>query len=224
MKPRTRVFRRWAEPALRAFRLAWWRLHASDRRWVLMCAAALFVLTASGMVAWLTQGAARTSALHALTEAEAKLAESRRIATQRAAASVPDRPPWWAQLGRGNGAGGEGAATEKLSADALALADKVGVQVVRMSFSRDQSESPPMYRRTVVQLELKGRYPGVKQLLSELLARRPGVLALRAMDLRRAESSKADAAASDIDASIELRLFEPVAPAEHTVRPEAYGQ
>lgn len=190
---------------------AWWQLQSGDRRWAVGGGAALGLLVLVGVVAWHAQAAAMAMAARALAEAQSQQLEAGQRAMQMAAARGEEPQPWWARLASAPVNSRERSSPEQLSADALALASKVGVRVQRLSMSPQLHDSAAVYRRTVVQVELKGAYADVKRWLSALLARRPSVLALRSMDLRRADVAMGGVADSGIEATVELRFFEPAA-------------
>lgn len=185
---------------------AWWRLEARDRRWALGAAGIVVALLLAGSLAWWWQSAALRDAQTALTDAqrEQAAAQQRAANVARAAASAP--APWWTLLPAAPV--GERSPAERLSADALMLAPKLGVQLQRMSFSPLPAVDGAPYRGTAVQAELRGSYADVKRWLGELLARRPHSLAVKSADLRRAAEGATSVGA--VEASIDLRLFEPV--------------
>jgi type II secretory pathway pseudopilin PulG len=134
-------------------------------------------------------------------------ANAQSLALQReAAASAPAPSPWWSRLPI-QGARRDGRSTaEQLQADVMASATALSVQVLRVGLQPPSPARPdgPPFVATSVQVELRGSYADIKRWLAELLARRPGALAVKSIDMRRG----ADVAASSLEASVELRLFE----------------
>jgi hypothetical protein len=187
----------------------WWRLTAADRRWVTVAAASLgFLLALTAMATWWQ--------LHAYRHVTQQLADARRAqalmaqeADANAKARAQIKPPWWTLVPASPT--GERSAAEQLSADALALGPKLGVQVQRLTFGSPAHAEGARYRSTAVQAEVRGSYADIKRWIAELLARRPRSLALKTLDLRRALDAGAVSASTQsgsIDASIEWRLFE----------------
>lgn len=184
---------------------SWWRLAADDRWWIGGAAFALGSIALASAAAWLWQTGALTETQQALIDARREQAAVQEHATATARAAAPVPPPWWTLLPPSPA--NERAPAEQLSADALALAPKLGVQVLRLSMSPLPPADGAPYRATAVQVELRGPYAEVKRWLAELLARRPRTLALRSIDLRRGAEG---VGTPGIEASVELRLFEPV--------------
>lgn len=197
----------------------WWQLETRERRWMMVAAALLGLMVLVGAFAWQRQAAAMVAATEAIAAAGQAQAQER---TAPAALIRGAEPlPWWSKLSAAAGWQERGAA-ERLSAEALASAARLGVQVLRLSTSPQPSEGAAPYRRYVVQVEVKGGYADVKRWLSELLARRPHALALRSLDVRRGTAVDGGGASSGIEATVELRLFERVlaAPAGSSAAPQ----
>jgi len=182
----------------------WWRLLAEDRRWIAGAALACGSILLAAGAAWWWQSTALAAARQSLAEAQREQAAAQqRIAdAARAAASAP--APWWTLLPASPGS--ERSPADQLSADALMLAPKLGVQLQRMSFSPLPTTDGAPYRSTTVQAELRGPYPDVKRWLGELLARRPHSLAVKSVDLRR--GAEGAVPSGTVEASVGLRLFE----------------
>jgi hypothetical protein len=197
----------------------WWQVELRDRRWVMVAAALLGLMVLVGAFAWQWQAAAVAAATEAIAAAEQAQVQER--AAQAAMVRGAEPLPWWAKLPAAAGWQERGAA-EHLSAEALASAARLGVQVLRLSTSPQPPEGAAPYRRSVVQVEVKGGYADVKRWLSELLARRPHALALRSLDVRRGAVVDGGGAPSGIEATVELRLFERVsaAPAGSSAAPQ----
>jgi len=202
------VSSRWRrEPHTVAIWPAWWCLPAEDRRWIAGAALASGLILLAAGAAWWWQSTALAAARQSLAEAqrEQAAAQQRVAHAARSAASAP--VPWWTLLP--SPLGGERSPAEQLSADALMLAPKLGLQLQRLSFSPLPATDGAPYRSTSVQAELRGPYPDVKRWLGELLARRPHSLAVKSVDLRRGAEGAAQSGSGAVEASIELRLFEP---------------
>lgn len=182
---------------------AWWRLAESDRRWVLGAAAlgAAILLSAAAFLLW--QGAAGAELRQEQDAYRSKQDRMQQRAAAEARAAASAAAPWWSQIPADKV--DQRSAAEQLSADALAIAPPLNVQVLRMSMAPMAMAEAAPYRGITVRVELRGTYPDVKRWLSELLARRPHSLGLRSLDLRRGAEG---AAAQGIEASVELRLFE----------------
>jgi hypothetical protein len=188
----------------------WWQLELHERRWVTGAAALVGLIVVMGVFAWQRQAAVMVAATQAITAAQQALVQER--AAQAAMVRGAEPLPWWANLPAPVGLQERGAA-EHLSAEALASAARLGVQVLRLSTSPQPPEGAAPYRRSVVQVEVKGGYADVKRWLSELLARRPHALALRSLDVRRGPVGEGGGLSSGIEATVELRLFERVSAA-----------
>jgi hypothetical protein len=190
---------------------AWWRLNAGDRRWALVAGAVTSLFVLAGGFACQRQTVSMVLATQALAEAQQGQAQAQQRLAQAAAIRRAEPLAWWAQLPSATPGLPERSSADQFSADALALAPKLGVQVLRLSISQQPAEDAALYRRTAVQVELKGAYGGVKRWLSELLARRPHALALRSLDVRRGSVVDGGGVPAGIEATVELRLFERVA-------------
>ena len=196
-------------------RPTWWRLVDVDRRWLLASAGVIATMLALGGFAHHWQSTQTTDTAAQLAAAQRNQTEATQRAAQQAAARAGQPQPWWTKLSS-SAATAEPTprtAPEQLSADALALAPKLNVQVLRLTFTPPAQVTGAPYRSTTVQAEVKGPYADIKRWLSELLARRPHTLAVKSTDLRRGTGPDAAAAAGaatdPIEATIELRLFEP---------------
>jgi len=183
---------------------AWWRLPVEDRRWIAGAALASGLILLAGGAAWWWQSTARVAARQSLAEAQREQAAAQQRIADAARAAAAASAPWWTLLP--TSPAGERSPVEQLSADALMLAPKLGVQLQRLSFSPLPATDGAPYRSTTVQAELRGPYPDVKRWLGELLARRPHSVAVKSVDLRRAAEDAGPTGA--VEASIELRLFE----------------
>jgi hypothetical protein len=187
----------------------WWRLSATDRRWVAGAAACLALLcSAAAACAW-WQSRATAEAQLQLTQAQHEQALAAQRAAQDERARAEAKAPWWTRVP--SAATAQRSAAEQLSADALALAPKLGVQVQRLTFGAPSHTEGAPYRSTSVQAEVRGSYADIKRWIAELLARRPNALALKSVDLRRGPGDATEltvAQAGSIEASIEWRLFE----------------
>jgi len=194
----------------------WWRFVDADRKWFVATAAVVAATLALGGFAHRWQSATTTDTARLLATTEQDQAEAARRETQQAAARAATPQPWWTKLSS-PAATAEHAtdrtAAEQLSADALALAPKLNVQVLRLTFAPSAQVTGAPYRSTTVQVEVKGPYADIKRWLGELLARRPHTLAVKSTDLRRGTDAAAagGTAVDPIEATIELRLFEQAA-------------
>lgn len=192
----------------------WWRLTFSDRQWLLAVAAIIIATLGLGANTHHWQSTKTIDTARLLAAAQRDQAEAARRESQRAHARAVASQPWWTQLSSAADLGEISTARtapEQLSADALALAPKLNVQVLRLTFAPPAQVSGAPYRSTAVQVEVKGPYADIKRWLSELLARRPHTLAVKSTDWRRSGGVDAGTAASNtntIEATIELRLFE----------------
>lgn len=197
----------------------WWQIESRERRWVMVAVALLGLMVSVGAFAWQRQAAAMVAATEAIAAAEQAQVQER--AAQAAMVRGAEPLPWWAKLPAAAGWQERGAA-EHLSAEALASAARLGVQVLRLSTSPQPPEGAAPYQRSVVQVEVKGGYADVKRWLSELLAWRPRALALRSLDVRRGPVGEGGGVSSGIEATVELRLFERVsaAPAGPSTAPQ----
>lgn len=185
----------------------WWRLVRSDRQWALGSIVAAIVMLLAGGLAGYGQSKVGADMTSALAGTQRDQADAR----QRAARQTSDRAmqprPWWSQLPEA--VAGERSAAEQLSADALAMAPKLGVQVQRLTFAPPSQVAGSPYRGTAVQIEVRGRYADIKRWIGELLARRANTLAVKSIDWRRGGVDAATGAApSATEVSIDLRLFE----------------
>ena len=196
-------------------RPAWWRLVDVDRRWLQASAATIATMLALGALAHHWQSTQTADAAAQLAAAQHDQTEAAQRESQQAAARAGQPQPWWTKLSS-SAATAEPttprSAPEQLSADTLALALKLNVQVLRLQFTPPAQVTGAPYRSTTVQAEVKGPYGDIKRWLSELLARRPHTLAVKSTDLRRGTGTDAATAAATgtdpIEATIELRLFE----------------
>jgi hypothetical protein len=195
-------------------RPTWWRMTVADRHWLLAAAATISATLGLGAYAHYWQSTATSDIAHLLAAARDRSDAARRE-SQQAHARAAASQPWWAQLSStAADAGNRPTARtdpEQLSADALALAPKLNVQVQRLTFAPPLQVSGAPYRSTAVQVEVQGPYADIKRWLSELVARRPHTLAVKSTDWRRGGGANAGAVATDtnfVDATIELRLFE----------------
>lgn len=204
-KPRLPFLARWP---------AWWRLSMSDRQWLLAAVAIIVAMLGFGTWVHHWQSATTTDTAHLLSAAQRDQTEGARRESQEARERATAPRPWWAELSSSADRGevsSARSAPEQLSADALALAPRLNVQVQRLTFAPPAQLSGAPYRSTVVQAEVKGPYADIKRWLSELLARRPHTLAVKSTDWRRTGGAEAGAATADanmIEATVELRLFE----------------
>jgi hypothetical protein len=188
-------------------RPVWWWLARLDRHWVLGSGVAAAALLSMGAALGYWQSTETVGVTGALAGIQNDQAEQARHAAQRAHARSAEPQPWWSKLP--STAPTPRSAAEQLSADALALAPKVNVQVQRLTFASPSQVTGAPYRSTAVQIEVRGAYADIKRWTGELLARRPHALAVKSIDWRRSGVDAATGTASNAtDASIELRLFE----------------
>jgi hypothetical protein len=188
----------------------WWLVESHQRRWLIFTSALMGLSVLAGGIVWQRQAASTAMLTKAISAAERAVVQER--IAQAAIVRVGEPLPWWAMLPAAAGWQERGAA-EHLSAEALASAARLGVQVLRLSTSPQPPEGAAPYRRSVVQVEVKGGYADVKRWLSELLARRPHAMALRSLDVRRGTVVDGGGVPAGIDATVELRLFERVSAA-----------
>jgi hypothetical protein len=76
-----------------------------------------------------------------------------------------------------------------------------------MTFATPSQVPGAPYQSVDVRVAARGSYPNLKSWLAQLLARHPRSLALKGLELRRAELAATQA---EVEASIDMRLFEPV--------------
>uniref|UniRef100_UPI001B87B62A hypothetical protein n=1 Tax=Ideonella azotifigens TaxID=513160 RepID=UPI001B87B62A len=60
------------------------------------------------------------------------------------------------------------------------------------------------YRSSLMQAEVRGRYPQLKGWLRDMLARHPYMLALGSLDIRRGAATESGV----VEATLEFRVFE----------------
>lgn len=178
-------------------------LTSSARRFVLASAVVAAALAAVTVCAWRWQLVATAEVRQSLTAVQETQALAQQRARAAASAAAMSPVPWWEQLPSAIDA--DRNPIEQLSADALGVATKLGVEVGRLTFAPQPRANGAPYRSTAMQVELRGPYADVKRWLGELLARRPHSLALKSLDVRRAGEG---AAQSGVTASVELRLYE----------------
>jgi hypothetical protein len=184
---------------------AWWRLTFSARRFVYASVTlGVAILFAAGFL-WRWQAGELATATLGVATAHEETARAQQRAAAAAAGPVASvHLSWWEQLPAGNGDTTR-STVEQLSTDALALAPKLGIEVLRVTLAPQPQVSGAPYRSIAMQVELRGPYAEVKRWLGELLARRPQSLVLKSIDLRRTAEG---AAQPGVDASVELRLYE----------------
>jgi hypothetical protein len=182
---------------------SWWRLAPGARRATLFGLLAAAALTTAAALAWHWQSSALAAAEGAAVAAQDDQRASQQRAAADAASALLVLPPWWSRLPAVPSS--DRTPVEQLSADALALAPKLGVEVLRVTFAPLPQASGAPYRSTAMQVELRGPYADVKRWLGELLARRPHSLALKSLDVHRTAEG---AAQPGVEASAELRLYE----------------
>lgn len=198
---------------------AWWQLEASDRYWAAGAAAGLGLLLMAGTAAWQSQ-----CRMLPLAEQSWRAVEDERAASQQQAGWLEDEQAakptqWWSALPARSAESGKAQLAERLSSQALTLASAAEVQLLRLSASQQPSLSSRPYLRTVFHAELKGRYAAVKRWAAETLAWRPGALALRSMEVRRAAGAEGAAMPVEVEVSVELHLFELAATSLQAVEP-----
>ena len=181
---------------------SFWRLAAADRRMLLrsLGTGVLCLVAAALLFNW------QDARLRAAQQKQDSVSSARIVLAREASASTPAPAPWWNLLHL-HGARRDGRSTaEQLQADALSVSKELNILVLRVGLqppAPSQTDGPP-FAATSLQVELRGSYADIKTWLAELLSRRPGALAIKSIDLRRA----ADPSVSTLEASIELRLFE----------------
>lgn len=206
---------------LKAPRTSWGQLEPTDRRWISGAAAATGLLLIASIAALLWQRASQASAQRELLVAVRIHEEGQQRSARLALERSSFRPPWWAGLPLASAEAAEPQLPDLLSNEALKLAKVTGVRLLRLSSLPQPSVPSALYRRMALKVELKGRYSAVKHWVAEMLGRHSGALAIRSMEIRRPDAPAGESSASEVEASIELYLFESISPSTVVTTPAA---
>jgi len=114
--------------------------------------------------------------------------------------------PWWTHLSRTTADGEPVHAHELLTGHAVSVAAEREVHLSKLSFRAQAAAAGSPYRSSLMQAEIRGRYSQVKGWLRDMLARRPYMLALGSLDIRRGPVAESGM----VVATMEFRVFERV--------------
>ncbi|WP_343997015.1 hypothetical protein, partial [Ideonella azotifigens] len=138
--------------------VVWWSLCARDRRLLLVAAVGLSTAAVASLGVWQWQ-AERTEELGsrlALVQAEQLRDAQRAAADAGKANSLP--APWWTHLSRTTPDGEPLHPHELLTSHAVSAAERE-VQLSKLSFRAQAAVAGSPYRSSLMQAEVRGRYP-----------------------------------------------------------------
>ncbi|MCD2345046.1 hypothetical protein LRH25_32545, partial [Ideonella azotifigens] len=142
--------------------VVWWSLCAPDRRLLLAAAVGLSLASVAGLGLWQWQVARTEDLVSQLAVAQAEQLRDAQRAAADAGKAGSSPAPWWTHLSRTTPAGEPLHAHELLTSHAVSAAAEREVQLSKLSFRAQAVVAGSPYRSSLMQAEVRGRYPQLK--------------------------------------------------------------